>query len=126
MLLRCLVAASLLLAPCRAAAEEGEKPADAPFPYAGQSKFVTVPARAFSSPAVQAGFMAGALLCLPGTLYQEARKTEEIPMDRQPSIRCGRALGNALGWPVYAAVGVPFWLLEGLFWRAPRAILGKK
>ena len=121
-MLRLLLAASLLLAPARAFAESGE-PVLAAFPYSGQSKFVTIPAVAFSQPAVQAGFMVGAIVCLPGSLYKEAKKTDEIPMDQQPSIRCGRALGTALGWPVYAAVGLPFLLLEGVFWKGPRAIV---
>ncbi|MBI5203112.1 MAG: hypothetical protein HY925_16095 [Elusimicrobia bacterium] len=122
MLLRLALAASLLLAPARAFAEDSE-PAPAAFPYEGQSKFVTIPAQAFSQPAVQAGFMVGAIVCLPGSLYKEAKKADEIPMDQQPSIKCGRALGTALGWPVYAAVGLPFLILEGIFWKAPRAIV---
>jgi hypothetical protein len=35
----------------------------------------------------------------------------------------------AIGWPVYAAVGLPFFALKKIFWDGPRAIgalFGKK
>lgn len=122
--LRLLVASTLLLAPVAGSAQERLEERPAPFPWGDQTKFVTVPARALSSPVAQAGFMAGALACLPGTLYQEARRHGEVPFDQQPSIVCGRALSTALGWPVYTAIGLPFYVLQTLFWTAPRAVIG--
>ena len=92
------------------------------FPYSGQGPFVIGPARFLSSPVFGVGFMAGALVCAPISLAQDPRMEGNVPRDKQASIVCGRGLGTALGWPVYAAVGLPFFILKGLFWDAPRAV----
>ena len=124
-----VVAASCLVLAASAcfAQEEGERPglfSQPDFPYTGQGPFVIGPARFLSSPVFGVGFMAGALVCAPISLVQDPRMEGNVPREKQASIVCGRGLGTALGWPVYAAVGLPFFILKGLFWDAPRALAG--
>jgi hypothetical protein len=92
------------------------------FPYEGQGGFVMVPARVVSEPVYQVGFMAGALLCLPVSLAQDMRRANDAsgPAKQEASIVCGRSLGRGLGWPVYAAAGLPFFILKQVFWDGPR------
>jgi len=97
----------------------------APFPYSGQGPFVTGPARVISSPVFGLGFAAGALLCAPVSIAQDPRMEGRVPREKHASLVCGRYLGTAVGWPVYAAVGLPFFIVKGLFWDAPRALFGR-
>ena len=122
-------ACSILFAICLAspvpscfAQGEREIVAQPDFPYEGQGPFVIFPARFLSTPVAGLGFMAGALVCAPISLIQDPRMEGKVPRDQQASIVCGRSLSLALGWPVYAAVGLPFFILKGLFWDAPRAV----
>jgi len=82
------------------------------FPYDKQGPFVMIPARIASMPVAQVGFMAGALVCLPASLIQDQRAHGQVAHDREASIVCGKDLGLVLGWPVYAAVGLPFFILK--------------
>jgi hypothetical protein len=114
-----LAAALLLAARVDARANgsrEGMRMPD--FPYAGQGPFVVAPAKFVSSIPAQAGFLAGELVCLPVSIAQG----DEVAPDKQASLVCGRGLGVALGWPVYAAVGLPFFVLKETFWDFPRAV----
>lgn len=118
--------AALLAWPAGAArAEEPGAPAGA-FPYSGAGPFVIIPGRFFSAPVYGAGFAAGALLCAPISLIQDPRMEGKVKHEKQASLVCGGYLGTAVGWPVYAATGLPFFLLKLLFWDAPRAVFGKK
>ncbi|MBI4425151.1 MAG: hypothetical protein HY554_15580 [Elusimicrobia bacterium] len=117
-----IAALALIAAPVRA---QEPRPA-APFPYTNAGPFVTVPASIVSSPAYQAGYIVGAIACLPVSIAKDARNEGKVPHDRQASLVCGRTLGAILGWPVYAAAGLPFFILKGLFWDAPRALAGSK
>ena len=87
------------------------------FPYTGQGPFVIIPANIGFSIPYQLGYMTGALLCLPISIARDARNEGDIPHDQQASLRCGRNLGLALGWPVYAAAGLPFFILKKAFWE---------
>ena len=114
--------AALLL--CAAAGAQDVESDAALFPYARQGPFVIMPARIVSSPAYQAGYLAGIFLCLPASLVQDARSGGDVPRDREASVVCGRNSGRVVGWPVYAATGLPFYLLKKIFWDAPRAVAG--
>ncbi len=113
-----LLAGLLNIAP--AARGESWQPEMPSQPYEGQGPFVTLPARIFSAPVYQTGFLAGALLCLPASLVQDARRKGEIAREQEASVVCGKDLGLVLGWPVYAAVGLPFFLIKQAFWDGPR------
>ena len=104
----------------QAACAEGWQPEMPTQPYEDQGPFVIVPASVVSAPLYQVGFLAGAFLCLPASLIQDARRKEEISRDQEASMVCGKDLGLVLGWPVYAAVGLPFFLLKQAFWDGPR------
>jgi hypothetical protein len=119
------VALALLIAagPACAQALLGEVPTA---PYQSSGNFVILPAKVISGPVYQIGFIAGAAVCLPASLIQNASTKEDVPHDKEASIICGRALGKGLGWPVYAAAGLPFFLIKGLFWDGPRALFGVK
>lgn len=106
-----------------ARAEEGQ-PVFTAFPYEKQGPFVTAPARFLATPIYQLGFMTGALVCLPVSLIQDPYAIGNVPHDKEASLVCGRGLGTALGWPVYAAIGLPLFTLKQLFWDGPRAIAG--
>lgn len=101
----------LLVQPCRARDLSMHVP---DFPYAGQGPFVLFPAKFLSSPVTQVGYMAGELVCLPVSLAQGPEEH-----DHDASLVCGKALGIGLGWPVYAAVGLPFYVLKQAFWDLP-------
>ncbi|MBI3297778.1 MAG: hypothetical protein HYZ75_06420 [Elusimicrobia bacterium] len=114
-LLAVLLAAAV---PCRAAFD--------PFPYRGEGPFVIGPARTLAAPVYSTGFMLGALACLPISLAQNPRAGTQGSNGREASVSCGRWLGNGLGWPVYAAAGLPFFLLKKAFWDGPRALMPGK
>jgi|GEM_PF-4464122 len=116
----CLLLLAGLLGVAPAARGEAWPPEMPEQPYQGQGPFVVGPARAISTPVYQIGFMTGALLCLPASLVQDARRKGEITREREASVVCGKDLGLVLGWPVYAAVGLPFFLLKQAFWDGPR------
>ena len=102
--------------------------ADAPpsdFPYTGQGPFVIGPARFISAPISGMGFMLGAIVCAPVSLAQDPHLKGGVPEEKQAHLVCGRAVAKALRWPVYAAVGLPFYLGKLLFWDAPRAAAPK-
>lgn len=113
----------LLLAASPACAQVMAAP-ESLFPYARAGPFVTVPARFLSGPVYGTAFMAGALACLPVSLAQDPRMEGKVARDKHASVICGSGLAQALGWPVYAAAGLPFFLIKGLFWDGPRAALG--
>ena len=50
----------------------------------------------------------------------------DVPRDKHASVICGKGLAHALGWPVYAATGLPFFLIKGLFWDGPRAMFTRR
>lgn len=111
-----------LLLAAAGAANAADMPEDVPlFPYENQGQFVILPARIASALVYQTGFMVGTIVCLPASLIQDAKGEEDIPRDKEASVVCGRTLGIGLGWPVYAAAGLPFYLLKGIFWTGPRA-----
>lgn len=120
MLSTVLLAVLLTPNPARAAAED--QPAFTLFPYQKQGRFVTAPAQFLATPVYQLGFMTGALLCLPASLLQDPHGTGEAGHDKEASIVCGRGLGTALGWPVYATLGLPLFIGKSLFYDAPRAV----
>jgi len=66
--------------------------------------------------------MIGVLACAPVSLLQDPHFEGKVPEEKQAHLRCGRAVGSALRWPVFAAVGLPFYLAKFLFWDAPRKI----
>lgn len=122
---RLALLAGLVLAPLwlgrPAQAREGD-PNLPLFPYAKQSKFVTEPARFLSAPVYKIAFMAGVIVCLPVSIAQDPHQDGSVPHDKEASIVCGKGLGTALGWPVYAAIGLPLFIGQELFWTGPRAI----
>jgi hypothetical protein len=123
---RLALCAGLVLAPLwlgqSAQAREGD--ANLPlFPYAKQSKFVTEPARFLSAPFYEIGFMTGAIICLPVSIAQDPHQDGSVPHDKEASIVCGKGLGTGIGWPVYAAIGLPLLIGQELFWTGPRAIV---
>ncbi|OGR84524.1 MAG: hypothetical protein A3J74_01625 [Elusimicrobia bacterium RIFCSPHIGHO2_02_FULL_57_9] len=95
------------------------------YPYAKQGQFVIGPARIISSLPFQAGFLAGAAACLPLSLAKDARSGGTMTDAQAPSLTCGKWLGLGIGWPVYAASGLPFYILKQLFWTGPRAIINR-
>lgn len=115
----------ILLTPCFSFSAEEVRPPAGEFPYAGQGPFVVGPARTLAAPAFSAGFMAGALLCLPISLIQNPKAGTQGPNGKEASIVCGKGLGTLVGWPVYTAGGFPFFLIKKLFWDAPRAVMGR-
>ena len=118
------VLAALLLCAASAAWAQEMEPDSMLFPYAKQGPFVIMPARIVSSPVYQVGYLAGIFACLPASLIQDARSGGDVPRDKEASVVCGRGLGLLIGWPVYAASGLPFYLLKQIFWDGPRALAG--
>lgn len=123
-MIRALALSLLLL--CAPAAHAvsllGEMPL---FPYEKQGGFVIGPARLFSAPVYQVGFLAAGLVCLPVSIAQGSLEDGKVDREKEASFVCGKAFGTAIGWPVYAAVGLPFFILKGAFWDAPRALFHK-
>ncbi|MBI4377088.1 MAG: hypothetical protein HY549_11640 [Elusimicrobia bacterium] len=93
------------------------------FPYTNEGPFVTAPARFVAALPQQAGFITGAALCLPVSLFQDARSKGGVTDQKAASLTCGKWMSLGLGWPVYAAAGLPFFILKKIFWDGPRAIL---
>ncbi len=94
-------------------------------PYEDQGNFVIQPAKFVAAPVYGVGFMLGAFVCLPISLVQQGSKEEPVPHDREASLICGKFTGVAIGWPVYAAVGLPLFILKKTFWDFPKAIKNK-
>lgn len=92
------------------------------YPYAEQGGFVTGPARTIASLPYQVGFLAGAAICLPLSLIEDARSHGQMTDAQAPSLICGKWLGLGIGWPVYIASGLPFLILKGAFWTGPKAV----
>ena len=91
------------------------------WPYENQGGFVQAPAKLVASPVYGVGFLAGAFVCLPATLVQQGDKNDQ-PRDKEFSLICGKYAGAALGWPVYAAVGLPLFIVKQTFWEFPKAV----
>jgi hypothetical protein len=111
--------------PARAAdavARESPPSAQSDSPYTGQGPFVNYPARFVSTPIFGMGYMVGVLVCAPISLMQDPHLEGKVPEEKQAHLRCGRAVGTAIRWPVYAVVGLPFYLAKKLFWDIPRKI----
>lgn len=86
------------------------------FPYQNQGPFVVAPAKFVSAPFSQIGYMVGEVVCLPVSIAQGPRAH-----DQEASPVCGKTLGTGVGWPIYAVIGLPFFILKAAFWDAPRA-----
>ena len=95
------------------------------FPYEKQGGFVIGPARLIASPVYQIGFLSAGLVCLPVSIAQGSLEEGKVDREKEASVVCGKTFGTILGWPVYAAAGLPFFILKGLFWDAPRAVFHK-
>lgn len=113
---------SALAAQAPHAAGRQPAPAQSESPYTGEGPFVIVPARVVSTPVFGMGFMVGLLACAPVALAQDPHWEGKIPEEKRAHLVCGRAVGSAVRWPVYTAVGLPFFIVKKLFWDAPRKI----
>ncbi|MBI3550232.1 MAG: hypothetical protein HY078_14430 [Elusimicrobia bacterium] len=125
--------AALLLAasaprPCAALdleKAEAECPGSS-WPWKRQGPLVNIPAIVASQPVKQTVGMALALTMVPIDLVAQAvrgKPQDDAPIPKYAHIGlCG---GVLLGKGVALAVGTPFWLLEGMFWTWPRALLRK-
>jgi hypothetical protein len=54
-------------------------------------------------------------------LVQQGDKNDQ-PREKEYSLICGKYTGSAIGWPVYAAVGLPLYILKETFWEFPKAV----
>src|SRR5581483_241596 len=94
-------------------------------PYEDQGGFVVGPAKLVASPVYGVGFLAGAMVCLPVSLVQQGSAQEPVPHEKEASLICGKYAGIGIGWPVYAAVGLPLFILKKTFWDFPKFVAHK-